>query len=156
MKSLDGAPLSTNTIERRANVVRSRLLRAVDALDERRHQVERIARETKEMAVPAVLSIAAIGALFGASVFAFSAAVRRRRRLSIGTRVAEILEDFDVARRPSFARRAGEKVVLTLVGVVATEVARRAMKNIVDGRLLDGRLAVGHALEAHRMEIRDT
>lgn len=121
------APLSTNTIERRANVARTRLVQAIDALDARRHQVERIAKETKELAIPAVLSVAAIGALFGASAYAFSTAIRRRRRKSVGTWIAETLEDFDQARRPSFARRAGEKVMLSLLGIAATQLARRAL-----------------------------
>jgi hypothetical protein len=146
----------TEMLERRAKIVRSRLLRAVDALDARRHQVEAITKRAKEVAVPAVVGIVGIGALFAVSALCFGVAIRRRRRLSMRERTAEFVRGLAIEPRPSFARRAIEKVALTLLTYAATEVARRATKNVVDGRLVDGRLAVGKALEAHRTELRTT
>ena len=37
-------------LERRANVIRSRLLRTIDALDNRRHQVQEIGHHAKRLA----------------------------------------------------------------------------------------------------------
>jgi len=146
----------TEMLERRAKVVRSRLLRAVDALDARRHQVERIGEQAKKVAAPAVLGAVAVAALFGASAFAFSVAIKSRRRLTIAQRVAAVVREMDLSPRPSFFRVAAEKVALAMLTYGATELARRATKNVVDGRLLDGRLAVGRALASHHEEISTT
>lgn len=146
----------TERLERRAKVVRSRLLRAVDALDERRHQVERITTHAKEIALPAAAATVGVLALFGLSAACFSAAIRRRRRLTLGQRAAEMVRGMDLVPRPSFARRAAEKVALTFLSYAVTEVARRTLKNVVDGRLTDGRLAIAPALEAHHQELKTT
>jgi len=143
-------------LERRAKVVRSRLLRAVDALDERRHQVERITKQAKSMALPALGGTLAVLALFGLSAACFSAAIRRRRVLTVSDRAAEFLRRAELVPRPSFARTMGEKLALSLVSFAATELAHRATKNFVDGRLPDGRIAVRPALEAHRLELKTT
>lgn len=140
-------------LERRAKVVRSRLLRAVDALDERRHQVQRITKQAKKMALPMVAATAGVLVLFGLSAVCFSAAIRRRRRLSAGERAAEFVRRWELVPRPSFARMAAERAALTFLSYAVTEVARRATKNLVDGRLPDGRLvAAAPALEAHHPE----
>ncbi|MBX3233871.1 MAG: hypothetical protein KIT84_31470 [Labilithrix sp.] len=137
-------------LERRANVVRSRLLRAVDALDTRRHQVEELGARAKKAALPALAGALTVAALFGASAYALGVAVRRRRRRSLGERVVHAVREMDLVARPSFFRVAAEKVALAVLTYAATELARRATTNFVDGRLLDGRLAVGAALESHR------
>lgn len=143
----------TDLLERRANIVRSRLLRAVDALDARRHQVERIGKQARELAVPTVLGTVAVVALFGASAYAFGVAIKRRRRLTLGERVVSVVRDIERAARPSFFRRAAEQIAFAVISYGATEVARRAVGNIPDGRLLDGRLAVGRALRSHHEEL---
>lgn len=137
-------------LERRAQIVRSRLLRAVDALDERRHQVQALTKTAKSMALPALGGAAVVLTLFGLSAACFSAAIRRRRVLTLGDRAAEFVRKADLAPRPSFARRVGEKLALSLVSYAAGELAQRATKNFVDGRLPDGRIAIRPALEAHR------
>lgn len=156
MSSTEEIRHRTEMLERRAKVVRSRLLRAVDALDERRHQIERISKTVEKAAVPTLGAVVGIGALFGVSALFFGAAIRRRRRPALAERAAEFVRGLDLAPRPSFARVAAEKLALSLVSYAATEVARRAVSNVVDGRLLDGRLAVGTALQAHRSELKTT
>lgn len=143
----------TERLERRAKIVQSRLMRAVDALDERRHQVQRITKHAKEIAMPTVVATAGIVTLFGLSIACFSTAVRRRRSSTMRDRAADFVRSLDLVPRPSFARLAAEKVALSFLAYAATEVARRATKNVVDGRLLDGRLAVHPALEAHHTEL---
>ena len=146
----------TDMLERRANIVRSRLLRAVDALDARRHQIERVGAHAKKVAAPATLGAVAVVALLGASAYAFSVAIKRRRRLTLGERVASAVREIERAARPSFFRRALESAALATISLVATEAARRALGNAADGRLLDGRLAVGRALQAHHEELATT
>ena len=146
-------------LERRAKVIRSRLLRAVDALDARRHHVVEIGTHAKEVAKPAALSLLGIAALFGASVFAFSLALKAKRRRSLKFRLTEGLKDLQLGKRldlfpqPSLSRRIFEKVTLSVMTFAATELAKRMSKNVVDGRLLDGRLAVGRALDAHHGQL---
>jgi len=146
-------------LERRAKVIRSRLLRAVDALDTRRHQVVEVGTHVKEVAKPAALSLLGIAALFGASVVALSLAVKARRRRSLKFRLTEGLEGLKLGKRlgistqPSLTRRVFEKVTLSVMTFAATELAKRLSKNVVDGRLLDGRLAVGRALDQHHGQL---
>ena len=142
-------------LERRARVIRSRLLRAVDALDARRHHVVEVGEHAKEVAKPAALSLLGIAALFGASVFAFSLALKVRRRRSLSYRMSEAIKRFDLGKRlnlvdqPSLARRVFEKITISVTTFAASELAKRLSKNLVDGRLPDGRLAVGKALAEH-------
>ncbi len=143
----------TDILERKAKVVQSRLLRAIDALDSRRHQVERIGEQAKMVAGPASLAVLGIAALFGVSAFAFSIAIKKSRRVTLGERVAVAVRKLDLSPRPTLGRRVFEKVTMTFVTMAASEVARRAIKNVVDGRLLDGRLAVGSALEVNHQKL---
>lgn len=141
-------------LERRADVVRSRLVSAVAALDTRRHQVVEIGRQAKKLARPAALSAVGVAAVVGLGAMALGFALTRRRKpKTLGDHLLARIEDLDlgrfVRREPSLLRRLAEKTALSLVSVIAAETARRAMKNLVDGRLPDGRMAVGRALDAH-------
>ena len=146
-------------LERRAKVIRSRLLRAVDALDARRHHVVEIGEHAKEVAKPAALSLLGIAALFGASVFAFGLALKARRRRSLSYRLSQGISRLDLGKRlnlvpkPSMARTLFEKVALSVMTFAATELAKRLAQNLVDGRMPDGRLAVGKALDQHHARL---
>jgi hypothetical protein len=137
-------------LERRANVVRSRLLRTVDALDARRHQVTEIGVQAKEAAPKVGLSVLGIAALTAGSVLGLRAFLKKRRERLLAHRVKRFLGTFRVERKPSFAVQALQRVATTALTVLVTEATRRALKNVVDGRFPDGRLAVGTALEAHQ------
>ena len=136
-------------LERRAKVVRSRLLRAVDALDARRHQVVEIGDTAKKLAVPAAVAVVGIAAVLGVGAFALGIAVRSRRRRTFAERAVAAIRDLDLSPRPSLGKRVFDRAVLTVVSIATTELALRALKNIIDGRRLDGRLAVGRALDVH-------
>ena len=60
----------TELLERRARIIRSRLLRVVDTLDARRHHIAEVVVHAKLRAKSAALSLIGIGAHFGASLFA--------------------------------------------------------------------------------------
>jgi hypothetical protein len=140
----------TKLLERRANVVRSRLLRAVDALDTRRHQVTEVGVQAKEAAPKIGLSLVGIAALSAGTVLGLRAWLRSRRERQLAYRLNRFIDSFRVERKPSFAVEALQRVVTTAVTVLVTEATRRALANAVDGRMPDGRLAVGQALEAHQ------
>ncbi len=143
-------------LERRARVIRSRLLRAVDALDTRRHHVVEMGEHAKELAKPVAFSLIGIAALFGASVYAFSLAVKARRRVSLKQRVSQAIQRLDLVPRPSMSRQIFEKLTLSVMTFAATEIAKRVAKNVADGRLPDGRLAVGRALDRHHSRLSHT
>jgi hypothetical protein len=140
-------------LKRRANLIRARLLRAVDALDERGQQVKRIGARAKEVAKPAAWELAGIAVLFGASILAFSIAVkaRRRRALSLPDRVSSALQRRE--QRPSLVVRILERSAMALASFVMTELAKRASHNLIDGRYPDGRLAVGKLLGARHAQL---
>jgi hypothetical protein len=127
-----------NRLERRANVVRSRLLRAVDALDLRRHQVVELGQTAKRVAVPAALSLVGVVAVVGLGAAAIVLIVRRRR--SLASRVKHAIRGLElVHHEPSLGKRALEKAVLTIISVASTELGRRTLRNFVDGRFPSGR-----------------
>lgn len=151
----------TSQLERRARVVRSRLLRAVDALDVRRHQIAELGRQTKRIAIPAALSALGIAVLVGVGVVTVTVALARRRRRSLSYRLTQgvsagaskAMKRLEAMGQPSLVRRVLDKVTLTALSLAAGEVTKRLARNALDGRFADGRLAVGKALERYRAGI---
>lgn len=127
-------------LERRANVVRSRLLRTIDALDVRRHQVTELGQHAKRLARPvggAILGIMVVtaGVTFGVLRF-----IRSRREERLDYRVSHFLDRFRQEPKPSFFQEAIRKVVLVALGVLANELTKRMAKNVLAGRSPDGHL----------------
>jgi len=127
-------------LERRANVVRSRLLRAVDALDNRRHQVVELGHTARQMAIPAAISVVGVAIALGLGALGVGLVIGASRRRSLGYRVKHALQGLElVPQPPSLARRLFDKTALTLVSIAASEVGRRTLHNFVDGRMPGGR-----------------
>jgi hypothetical protein len=122
-------------LERRANVIRSRLIRRIDALDTRRHQVTQIGNEAKRLAAPVLASLLGLAAVAAGMTFAVRAVMRRRRERLFSYRLARALEPLRYEERPSVLADALRKAAITGVGIVVTELARRGMKNLFDGRM---------------------
>jgi len=140
-------------LERRAKVVRSRLVRAIDSLDTRRHQIETIGATAKRLAIPMALSAAGIVVLFGASAAAFGMAIKRRRERSLTYRLAQSIRGLNLVPQRSLTSRVAEKALATAVTLALTELVKRASTNLLDGRLPDGRIATHQALEVHHREL---
>jgi len=140
-------------LERRANVVRARLLRTIDALDSRRHQVENIGATAKKVALPVAASFLGIAVVAAGTVLGIRAVLKSRHNRLLSTRIENAIERWRPQRRPSLLSEGLRKALLTAITVVATEAARRTVKNVIDGRLPDGRLAVGSALDVHHKEL---
>ncbi|MBX3206997.1 MAG: hypothetical protein KF764_18265 [Labilithrix sp.] len=140
-------------LERQANVVRTRLLRAVDALDARRHQVVEIGAQAKKMVKPAAISLFGAAALLGVSALALGLGLRRRRRRSLPGAVSRALRGLDVVPKPSLSWRVFESVAVSVMTFAATELVKQAAKNFIDGRLPSGRLMVGEALVDRRRRL---
>ena len=147
-RSLD---VTMEALERRATTVRSRLLRAIDALDVRRQQVTQLGARAKQMARPIGISLLGLAVLLGAGVVLLGVALRSRRR-PLKSRFRGVIQQWGLMRpaTPSLGRRILERLALTLASALAAELGKRVSKNVIDGRLPDGRLAIGRALALRR------
>jgi hypothetical protein len=126
-------------LERRAEVIRSRLFRHVDALDARRHkvtdQVEDVSRRAKQVVPAAIGVVVASGILVGAGISLISWAFRARKKQLLSYRIAQAIEPFRAERRPSVLGEVGRKVLVSLVTVFASQFARIAAKKAASGQL---------------------
>lgn len=123
-------------LERRANVIRSRLLRTIDALDDRRHQVQELGHHAKRLATPLAATVAGAAILALGTTFAIRAMVRKRRNRSLSYRVSEALAPLRAQVKPPLWQDALRKVTLTLVGLLAAELAKRGAVKLFDGHTL--------------------
>ena len=134
-------------LERRANVVRSRLLRTIDALDERRHQVAEIGSKAKRaIPIAGFVALGIVGAAAGA-ILALRSYVRRRKARRM------FIPRLRIEKKPSLLLQMLQKIALTAATAIAAEVSRRVTKNALDGRLPDGRLAVAGPLALHHEQM---
>jgi hypothetical protein len=121
-------------LERRANVIRSRLLRTIDALDNRRHQVQEIGHHAKRLAAPAFASVLGMLALAAGTTVAIRVLVERRRERSFTYRLSKALAPLRQPTRPPFWQEALRKVALAAVGVIAAELMRRGAHGLLADR----------------------
>ncbi len=113
------------SLERKAQAIRSRLLRAVDELDARRNQVVAAGTYAKQMARPAAISALGAFVTIGLGVMAIRYVVRSRRENSLRTRIQRAIQRLELVPQPSLASRIFEKATLSLVTLVAGEVLKR-------------------------------
>lgn len=152
MKSTDNHPsleAHIGLLERRADVVRSRLLRTVDALDTRRHQVTELGTKAKKLVIPVAISVVGLFAVGVGVALGIRALVRARHRRSLEWRMKHALDRFRAEEKRPYWQELLQKAGLTLVSITVSEIGRRITKNALDGRTPDGRLLVGKALDAH-------
>lgn len=148
MKVKESLEERRNLLERRANAVRSRLLLAIDALDARRQRVEAIGARAKDVAVPAILSLAGIALLVGAAGAGLGWYLIARRRRRFGHRLAmraagelrRRIRSLDLVSPPPLGRRVLDKVAISAASVIATALAKRTVQRLLtDG----GRAGIG-------------
>jgi hypothetical protein len=128
-------------LERRANVIRSRLLRTIDALDNRRHQVQEIGHHAKRLAAPVGASLIGMVAIGVGTTLAIRALLERRRERSFTYRFSQALAPLRQVRRPPFWQDALRKVALTAIGVIASELVKRGAHGLLAERGPVGLLA---------------
>lgn len=119
-------------LERRANVIRSRLLRTIDALDARRHQVQEIGHHAKRLAKPVAASMAGIVVVAAGTTLLIGALVARSRNRKLSYRIAKALAPFRAEPKPSFWRQAFQRAALSMIGIVATEIATRGARRLLE------------------------
>jgi hypothetical protein len=134
-------------LERRANVIRSRLLRTIDAIDVRRHQVVEVTHHAKRLVTPVALTVLGVAVAATAVGLGIRAFLRSRRERDLGFRIQRAVTRFRARTepKPSLGWEVVRRLTLTLAGIAATELGKRGMKNLLDGRTLDGHLALGSA-----------
>jgi hypothetical protein len=121
-------------IERRANVIRSRLLRTIDALDNRRHQVQEIGHHAKRLAVPLAATLVGAVVIAAGATFAVRALLERRRERHFSYRLSKAVAPFRAEVKPPFWQDALRKLTLTAVGILASEFTKRGAHAFLDGR----------------------
>lgn len=140
------SPDTRRRLERRAEVVKSRLLRHIDALDERRHQVTDLGHKAKEVG-QRLAGVVAGGALLVGGVIGLAVwGLRARKNRRLENRVAKAFAPLRRATQPSLLSEAVRRAVLTLVplliGQVASRVTKRALPTPRE-RLTERRLERG-------------
>ena len=119
-------------LERRANVIRSRLLRTIDEIDMRRHQITAIAQHGKRLAIPATVVVVG-GALLAAGLL-FGAKRLFAKKPTLGDEARRIIGGFRVQKRPSILEEAVRRLVITSVTIVAGAAAKRGAQYFIEGR----------------------
>lgn len=137
-------------LERRANVIRSRLLRTIDALDTRRHQVAELGQHAKRLAVPVAATVVAVALAAFGTAFVVTRYLKHRRERTLGFRVTQALARVRQEPRPSIFEDVLRKLAITVVSIVASEFTKRSVKNVLDGRVPSGRLLVGKVTDGNR------
>ncbi|MDB4945134.1 MAG: hypothetical protein JWP97_4668 [Labilithrix sp.] len=119
-------------LETRANAIRSRLFRTMDALDNRRHQVTEVAQQAKKLAVPVAISVLGVAVLAAATAYALGAAMERRREKSISYRLGRALGPAlnPPPARPSFWGEAARKIGMTALSLAATHLMKEGAKRL--------------------------
>lgn len=121
-------------LERRANVIRSRLFRTIDALDHRRHQVAEVTHHVKRLAKPVAVTAFGVAAACVALGIGVTALVRHRREKRLSYQVSQFLDRFRVEKRPSILEDVLRKAAVSVTTIVAAELAKRGARNLLDGR----------------------
>ena len=124
-------------LETRADLIRTRLLRTIDVLDDRRHHVQEIAHRAKRLAMPAAVSVLGALAIAAGTTFAIRALVVRRRQLRFGYRLASALAPFRVPPRRSFWQEALRTAGLAVVSVVARGIAIRGARLLRESQVAE-------------------
>ena len=126
-------------LERRAALIRSRLLRTIDALDVRRHQVAELGHHAKRLAAPFAATAVGVAVVAVGTAFAIRVLVERRRQRRFGYRLAKALAPLRVRAEPRLPlwQEALRKVTLTVLGIVASAAAKRATRGLLIDRATD-------------------
>lgn len=127
-------------LERRANVIRSRLLRTIDALDNRRHQVQELGHHAKRLATPVAFTLAGAAVLALGTTLAIRAIVEKRKSRSFTYRLSKALAPLRAEVKPPIWHDALRKVTLTFVGMIATELAKRGVVKLFEARAPEPKL----------------
>lgn len=121
-------------LERRANVIRSRLLRTIDALDHRRHQVAEVTHHAKRLAKPVAATAVGVAVACVALGLGVRALVKSRRERSLSYQVGRMMDRFHIEKRPSILEDVLRRAAVSVTTIVAAELAKRGAKNLLDGR----------------------
>lgn len=126
-------------LERRANAIRSRLLRRIDTLDLRRKHVAELGHHAKRIAVPMAAALLGVAAVAVGATFAIVTALRVRRERRLGYRASRMMSalrgELHAEKRPSLLEEAARRVFMTILGILASVLAKRSVVRVIDGRV---------------------
>ncbi len=130
----EGIEEKMRRLERKATVLRARLMRTIEVLDARRHHVAVVGQRAKRAA--SSLGRGLLGAAFvvGVGIWLVGRAIVARRHRALPYRLSSAARALRPLPAPSLGRRLVERVALTIVSILAAEIAKRGSKNALDGR----------------------
>ena len=111
-------------LESRANAIRNRLFRTMDALDTRRHQVTELGHQAKKLAKPLAAGVLGLAVIAAGTAWAIGAAMERRRQKDLGYRFTRALAPLQ-PQRPSFWSEAVRRVAMAGLGIAATHLLKK-------------------------------
>ncbi|MBX3190516.1 MAG: hypothetical protein KF819_26180 [Labilithrix sp.] len=131
-------------LERRANVLRSRLLRTVDAIDTRRRQITEIGHHAKRLVVPAAATLAGVAVLAAFAGLTIRALIRRRREHRLGHRVSHAIARLRPEPRRATFGASMRRLLAASLTLAVTEAIKRGLLGVFEGRAPLRRLTAGH------------
>lgn len=127
---------------RRADQTRARFLRTIDALGERGKQIKDVGGYAKKFAFPVAATFVGVAALAAGATLGVRALAKRRKNKALGRRLGETIVPIRRAivgeRRPTVFEEAFRRAAVSALTVVMSELARRSLKNVMNGRLPGG------------------
>ena len=115
-------------LQRKANIVRSRLLRTIDALDQRRHKVVDVGEDAvaivKRAALPVGMALGGLLVVGSGIALALQRRAERARRRTLGYWIGKAFLP-PPPPRPNFLLEALRKAGIAVIVSVATEIAKR-------------------------------
>lgn len=121
-------------LELKAQAIRSRLLRAIDTLENRRHQAALVGSYAKSIAKPAVVTLLGVVVVVGVSAIAVRHLLGKKKERTLAARASRMLRRLDLVEKPSMGARVFEKAALSLVTIAANALVRQITTGLVADR----------------------
>lgn len=119
-------------LERKATVLRSRLMQTIDVLDARRRQVRVVGERAKRAASSLGNGLLLVTVLVFGGAYVIGRAISARRRRSLPHRLSNAVDELRPTRPQGLGRRLAERVVLTIASILAAEIAKRTSRTMLD------------------------
>jgi hypothetical protein len=121
-------------LEKRANVIRARLLHTIDTLDGRRQQVQELGHHAKRLARPIIASVVGAAVIALGTTLVIRAVVLSRRERRLGYRLERAVAPLWIPREAKVPiwKEALRRFALSAIGIITTEALRRSSRALLD------------------------
>jgi hypothetical protein len=112
-------------LERRANVMRERLLDTLGALETRRREVVAMGVRVRGLASPLAGAVVGLAVLGAVGALAIRHVVVRRRERGLGYRASQLVARLGAPPRPSLLAELARRATLAVASALIAELAKR-------------------------------